>query len=70
MAEEAIVFARVDAAVHKVAVAYCEQRQIPMRLFVQELLRWAVSQDASSLVRTGVRLPLWPEDFEKSAQPD
>lgn len=54
--------APIPKVTHKQLRELCEKQGVTSNLFLKELIVWAVKQDAQTLVKHGIRLPLWPED--------
>lgn len=51
----------VPDKVHQQLGQFCREQQVTMRFLMRELLRWGVTQDAETLRRLGLRLPIWPD---------
>ena len=47
---------------HKKLTLNARQYGISLKEFVKELIAWGNKQNKEDLIRSGIRLPIWPED--------
>ena len=53
---------KIKEGKHKKLKELAKDRSLPLHQLVEELLNWGAEQDAISLYKLGVRVPLFPED--------
>ncbi len=56
------IYTKVNDDTHSALIKLSENRKMSLRLLTRELLAWASTQDAKTLIKLGVNLPMWSED--------